>query len=295
MDRKTELDPSSAAPASITHRRQSAHSDLQYVSLQVDGKTYGGWYRMLADGRMELLALANIQSERRPENTPIDQARAMLADFVRAARSKEDANGSARTNGNGDDTIKTDQRESGRSTLGDLLYADTEKVHPLEEEWTNLVRSIAAADPLALHQLLERTQRMVFTLIMRLVDDRRSAEELTLDVYEHIWQHAGDYDADTGSVIGWIMNLARSKAIERLQRENRTRQLESALSNQKLRDALKELSPDEREMIETVFFFEQSYAQAAELAQELPAMAKARIYSGLEKIRAALPGGTTES
>lgn len=71
-----------AGPAPLDQVKHSVDSDLQYVSIQVDGKTFGGWYRLLEDGRMELLALANVHCERRPENTAIEQARGMLADFI---------------------------------------------------------------------------------------------------------------------------------------------------------------------------------------------------------------------
>jgi hypothetical protein len=50
-----KLEPHLAGRAAPLDRvKQSVHSDLQYVSLQMDGKTYGGWYRQLADGRLEL-------------------------------------------------------------------------------------------------------------------------------------------------------------------------------------------------------------------------------------------------
>lgn len=75
------------AAVSLEEVKQSVPSDLQYVSLQVDGATYGGWYRVLPDGQMELLALANMRREFRPEGTATEQARGMLADFVQNGRS----------------------------------------------------------------------------------------------------------------------------------------------------------------------------------------------------------------
>jgi RNA polymerase sigma-70 factor (ECF subfamily) len=304
VDKKTE--PNAATPASLAQVRNSIYSELQYVSLQVDGKTYGGWYRVLADGRMELLALANMHRERRAESSPVEQARGMLADFVHAARSKQDSNGSAGANGNGADTSKT---EAASSTLGDLLYADPTKIRILEDEWVSLIRSIAASDPLALQQLLERTQRIVFTLVMRLTNDRHSAEELTLDVFEHVWHHAATYDPTAGTVIGWIMNLARAKTMERLQQEGRKQRLASVVDNLEVGskrngngngfaslfgEGLRDLTPDEREMIETVFFYELGYADAAAELQQHPDTAKARLHSGLDKLRARLAGGATE-
>jgi hypothetical protein len=102
------IEPRSAGgAASLDQLKQSVHSDLEYVSLEVDGKIYGGWYRQLADGRLELLALAHIHSERRPEGTPVEQARGMLADFVRSARrdglAGHDAGDRSKSTGDGEE------------------------------------------------------------------------------------------------------------------------------------------------------------------------------------------------
>src|SRR5205823_12086449 len=65
--------------------------------------------------------------------------------------------------------------------------------------------------------------RMVFTLAMRITANRETAEELTIDVFHDIWRRAARYDPVNGTVLGWIMNQARSRAIDRLRFENRKR------------------------------------------------------------------------
>ena len=47
-------------------------------------------------------------------------------------------------------------------------------------------RSIAGGDQLALHALFTQTHRIVFTLIMRIVGNRETAEEVTLDVFHDV-------------------------------------------------------------------------------------------------------------
>src|SRR3954449_5034517 len=106
------------------------------------------------------------------------------------------------------------------ATLGDVLYAKSKPPVP-EQEWATLVQSIAAGDQLALHALYERAHRVVFTLIMRITANRETAEELTIDVFHDVWQRASRYDAANGTVLGWIMNQARSRAIDRLRFESR--------------------------------------------------------------------------
>jgi DNA-directed RNA polymerase specialized sigma24 family protein len=100
-------------------------------------------------------------------------------------------------------------------TLGDILFADKSNVRLSENEWLELVRAVARGDQRSLHSLFERTYRIVFPLIARITANRKTAEEVTLDVFYEVWQNASSYPAN-GSVVGWIMNQARSKAIDRL-------------------------------------------------------------------------------
>jgi RNA polymerase sigma-70 factor, ECF subfamily len=102
------------------------------------------------------------------------------------------------------------------ATLGDVLYAKSKAPVP-EREWATLVQSIQ----LALHGLYERAHRIVFTLIMRITANRETAEELTIDVFHDVWRRASRYDAASGTVLAWVMNQARSRAIDRLRFESR--------------------------------------------------------------------------
>src|SRR4029434_7621620 len=110
-------------------------------------------------------------------------------------------------------------------TLGAVLYANPSKALVSEVEWVALVRSVAGGDQGALHALYEQTHRIVFTLSMRITANRETAEEVTLDVFYAVWRKASAYDPANGSVVGWIMNLARSRAIDRLRFEQRKKRV----------------------------------------------------------------------
>jgi RNA polymerase sigma-70 factor (ECF subfamily) len=199
-------------------------------------------------------------------------------------------------------------------TLGDVLYADTSQSHVSEQDWHGLVQSVATGDQLALHALYERTHRVVFTLIMRIINNRETAEELTLDVFHDVWRRAPAYDPADGTVVGWIMNQARSRAIDRLRFERRKKRVNPDANNallmpaagapidvdgscemldfrqqgRLLRDALTLLTPEERAAIETAFFGELTYAEVAARLNEPLGTIKTRIRSGLLKLRQAL-------
>jgi RNA polymerase sigma-70 factor (ECF subfamily) len=204
--------------------------------------------------------------------------------------------------------LELERAEPSPATLGDVLYADRSKRVEAETAWVALVQSIAAGDQLALHALYERTHRVVFTLIMRITSNRETAEELTVDVFHDVWRRASRYDASNGTVLGWIMNQARSRAIDRLRFDHRKKRLDpdrdassvaveatesqDALELEERRRALQAalavLTPDERRAIESAFFSELTYAEVAARLNQPLGTVKTRIRSGLHKLRQAL-------
>src|SRR5258708_6903602 len=203
-----------------------------------------------------------------------------------------------------------DPRESETRTLGDVLYVSKAKAHVSEKDWVRLVQSIAAGDELALHSLYEQMHRIVFTLIVRITNNRETAEELTLDVFHDVWRRASTYDPADGSVVGWIMNQARSRAIDRLRFEHRKKRftvyVDSPITTtaandpqqachleeqgRLLRNALGVLTPEERRLIETAFFCELTYQEVAVKLNQPLGTVKTRIRSGLGKLRQELTG-----
>jgi RNA polymerase sigma-70 factor (ECF subfamily) len=194
-----------------------------------------------------------------------------------------------------------DPEQESAATLGDMLYARSKAPVP-EQEWLALVQSIAAGDQLALHALYDRAHRVVFTLIMRITANRETAEELTIDVFHDVWRRAPQYDAANGTVLGWIMNQARSRAIDRLRFESRKKRsdggdqpadvaadprdvLELREEGEALRAALAALTPAERQAIETTFFGGLTHAEAAARLNQPLGTIKTRIRSGLLKLR----------
>jgi RNA polymerase sigma-70 factor, ECF subfamily len=205
------------------------------------------------------------------------------------------------------DEIEQNQRAPAK-TLGDILYADQAKSRPSEKDWVTLVESIANGDQHALHALYERAHRIVFTLIVRITANRETAEEVTVDVFHDVWRKASSYDPVDGSVLGWIMNQARCRAIDRLRFEQRKKRVGTypdslssatdiadpqqvalfAEESRLLQQALNVLSQEERCVIENAFFSELTYREVAEQLNQPLGTVKTRIRSALEKLRQAM-------
>jgi RNA polymerase sigma-70 factor (ECF subfamily) len=203
-----------------------------------------------------------------------------------------------------------EHRDSGPAgTLGALLYADPAKPRVSESEWRELVEAIAAGDQLALRALYDRAHRLVFTLTLRILGNHASAEEVTLDVFHDVWRRAPTYDGTGGSVLGWIMNQAQSRAIDRLRFEGRKKRTQSAVDDLQLHamtaevaaessdhahllpQALQALTPDERQAVEAAYFSELTYVEVAARLQQPVGTIKTRIRSALGKLRRALSTG----
>lgn len=306
MNKQVEPRSSSAA-APLDDVRQTVQSDLEYVSLQMEGKTYGGWYRTLPDGRMELLALANMHCERRAENSAVEQARAMLAEFIRSARPNHKGNGAADSIQNAaaptanKDAVEVEtpsmiEIETAPGSLGALLYADSSQARVTEDDWVELVRAVAAGDGVALHRLFERTQRVVFTLMFQFVHDRVIAEELTLDVFQDVWRQASQFNPAHETVLAWVMNLARFRAITWLEAQTRASTSDSASAStpsrahrdaqsERLRAALARLTPEERMAIEAAYFLQIGRDEIASTSHQSVDLVTAQLRSGLDKLR----------
>lgn len=197
--------------------------------------------------------------------------------------------------------------EAAPAVLGDVLYGRPRALVP-ETEWVALVRAIAAGDPAGLRALFERSHRLVYTLAVRVTGSPETAEEVALDVFHDLWRRAGTYDPANGTVLGWVMNQARSRAVDRLRRDHRQKRTDPGLEDPSdardvaeppeivqlrqdgvlLRRALAALNPDERQAIEAAFMSGLTHAEAAERLNEPLGTIKTRIRSGLQKLRRAM-------
>ena len=206
-----------------------------------------------------------------------------------------------------EDPVRTGPAETA-GTLGDVLYKGPHKRLIPEAEWAELVAAVASGSEAALHALYERAHRVVFTLAVRISGSRESAEEITLDVFHDVWRRAAQYHPSNGTVLGWIMNQARSRSIDRLRFDRRQKRvdpyagheadgvetldprdvLQLKQEGEAVRTALAVLSPGERRAVEAAFFAGLTHAETAVQLQEPLGTIKTRIRSGLKKLREAL-------
>jgi RNA polymerase sigma-70 factor (ECF subfamily) len=170
-----------------------------------------------------------------------------------------------------------------------------------------LVARAAAQDADALSALYDRHRATLFSMALRILRDRAEAEEVLGDVFLQAWRQSASYEPARGSVAGWLVNLCRSRAIDRvrargrraageesLAREEEARAgapdgpLESAVGEQRRRrvlEALSALGPEQRRALEMAYYGGLSHSEiAAELGQPLGTV-KTRIRQAILVLR----------
>ena len=183
-----------------------------------------------------------------------------------------------------------------------LKTADTQAQ---DQHLMTLIQRAMVGDQGAFAALYEATSKVVFGLVLRIVAERATAEEVLLDVYTQAWRQANNYDSSRGSPLAWLMTIARSRAIDRL-RSNRqdqnketidesTNLVSSSISPEEasvmserqrlVRSALDSLVPEQREVLELAYYGGLSHTEIAEKTGHPLGTVKTRTRLGMMKLR----------
>jgi RNA polymerase sigma-70 factor (ECF subfamily) len=81
---------------------------------------------------------------------------------------------------------------------------------------TDLLLRLQRREPDALGELYDRYGRLVYSLILRVVRDSGTAEDLVQETFIRVWNRAQSFDAKKGSIAPWLLAVARNRAIDYL-------------------------------------------------------------------------------
>jgi RNA polymerase sigma-70 factor, ECF subfamily len=145
-----------------------------------------------------------------------------------------------------------------------------------------LIALIAVRDKNAMRLLFVRHSARVFRFLLRLVDNAATAEDLVSETFIEIWRQAGRFEARSKAST-WILGIARYKALSSL-RQRHADQLDdsvvelvadpmddpetNAQKNKRaalLRNCLQQLPPAQRELLDLIYYHEQSIADVARI------------------------------
>ena len=166
-----------------------------------------------------------------------------------------------------------------------------------------LVQRLVQGDSTALSELYDRYAPLLFTVALRILGDRESAEDLVHDVFMEAWKKAGDYDPRHASL------RARSRALDRATSAPRRRSVsledeavaepiapavsvDAIGDHERLAEAMANLSAEQRQVLELTFFRGLSSSEVAVEIGVPTGTVKSRLRAGLMGLKAVLaPGG----
>ena len=165
--------------------------------------------------------------------------------------------------------------------------------------------AMARGDRNALSQLYARHSGLLLGLAIRIVRERREAEDLLHDVFLEAWRSAKDFDPKRGRVRTWLAIRMRSRALD-LQKSARVsrnagdagleivpdeRDARPSPDHARVRTALRSLGTDQRAVVELAYFDGLSCSEiAAKLAIPIGTVTR-RLAAGLQRLRADFAGG----
>lgn len=172
------------------------------------------------------------------------------------------------------------------------------------EDDAKLMHRIADRDESALALLYDRHATPAYSLIRRIVHDEAAAEEILQDVFLHIWKIAPRFDEARGQLRGWLLVMARNRALSHLRKHQDAQADEldlDALSvngmqetvaaqnemTAKIRSALEELPPELSQLFELAYFEGMTHSEIAKQTGQPLGTVKTRLRSGLTNLRRA--------
>jgi len=172
---------------------------------------------------------------------------------------------------------------------------------PPDEE---LIARVRWHEEPALATIYDRYSRLIYTIALRIVGDRESAEEVMQDVFQAVWQSAGSFQP-SGNFSAWLIGIARHRAIDATRsRRHRARAREELLDDERVaggsagdggadvlmlravvRAALAELPASQRQAIELGYYGGLTHTEIAAQLGEPVGTVKSRMRMGLIKLR----------
>lgn len=172
------------------------------------------------------------------------------------------------------------------------------------EDASRLMERVRARDAAAFEMLYDAYHRLVYGLALRVLSDAASAEDVTQAVFLKIWDDPARFRG--GNFGAWIARVARNRSLDvvRSRAVRAEADVSDAVPEQdaledvaianvdaaRVREALAQLPPEQREPIELGFFGGATQSEIARQTGVPLGTIKTRIRMGLRKLRNALDG-----
>ena len=188
------------------------------------------------------------------------------------------------------------------------MPASAPELEPGAPSDLDLMQAIQREEPEALSQLYDRYNGILKALILRVIHNEAEADDLLQEIFMEIWNQAKNFSAQKGKPLGWMVTLARRRAIDGLRKKQAYARAEERLQSETeqqpdawvhnateeeitfsdtrilVRRVINTLPPAQQQAINLAFFRGMSQREIAAKTNTPLGTVKTRLELGLKKI-----------
>jgi RNA polymerase sigma-70 factor (ECF subfamily) len=165
---------------------------------------------------------------------------------------------------------------------------------------------VALGSGAAMREVYARCGAKAFAVALRLLPSRADAEEVLQEAFLEVWRRAREFDPERGGLETWVTTITRTRSIDRLRSMGTASRVAEGMSHQsppvsatpiapdeaasrgqgrgRVLAALKQLPPEQREVVELAYFEGLSQREIAERTGNPLGTVKTRARLALEKL-----------
>jgi RNA polymerase sigma-70 factor (ECF subfamily) len=169
-----------------------------------------------------------------------------------------------------------------------------------------LVSRLVDGDETAMARVYDLYSGQVYALAARVTRDYSAAEDVTQEVFVHLWEHPTAFDPRRGTLRGWLATLAHRRAVDCIRREEARRQRDRNSADQmqafpdtadgavigtlgeRVRAAVSSLPDEQRAAIMLAYFEGMTYREVARTLGIPEGTAKSRMRLGMQRLASQL-------
>jgi RNA polymerase sigma-70 factor (ECF subfamily) len=170
----------------------------------------------------------------------------------------------------------------------------------------DLMEMVREGDARAFEIVFERHGGVAFSLAYRMCGSRTRAEDVVQEAFLSLWRSGARYDRARGSVRSWILRVVHNSAVDAFRRESAKEgrnvhddgiaeqlpaaeltdlEVERRDDADRVREAMRALPEDQRQVIELAYFGSFTHLEIAEMLSLPAGTVKGRMRLGLTKLR----------
>ena len=181
---------------------------------------------------------------------------------------------------------------------------------PLMEQSLDLqcLERVRSGDSRALGELYDRYTPLLYPMVLRILRSSAEAEDALQDAWLQVWRRSASYDPKRGTVVAWLLTVARTRALDRYRSVASRGRAESKVDpepstvpaepsasaarvelGERVRQVLARLQPQQRQVLEIAYFEGLSQSEIAARLNAPLGTVKSWTRQGLMRLRELLP------